>query len=96
MVRVPLEELVLQIHLLRLGPAAGFLATVLQPPPKAAVDSALATLRAVGALTEDEHLTPLGKCACNPSPSRPTVQSLRWMVRWRVGALRKCSQGTSS
>ena len=30
MVRVPLEELVLQIHLLRLGKAAPFLARVLQ------------------------------------------------------------------
>ena len=60
MVRVPLEELVLQIHLLGLGRAAAFLATVLQPPPAAAVDGALATLRDVGALTADEQLTPLG------------------------------------
>jgi hypothetical protein len=30
MVRVPLEELVLQIHLLRLGKAGSFLARVLQ------------------------------------------------------------------
>lgn len=30
MVRVPLEELVLQIHLLRLGRAGAFLARVLQ------------------------------------------------------------------
>lgn len=30
MVRVPLEELVLQIHLLRLGKAGAFLARVLQ------------------------------------------------------------------
>lgn len=60
MVRVPLEELVLQIQVLRLGPAAFFLASVPQPPPPAAVDAALRTLRAVGALTDDERLTPLG------------------------------------
>ena len=61
MVRVPLEELVLQIHLLALGRAAAFLATVLQPPPASAVHGALRTLRAVGALTHDEQLTPLGE-----------------------------------
>jgi ATP-dependent RNA helicase DHX29 len=60
MVRVPLEELALQIHLLGLGRAAAFLETVLQPPPQAAVAGALATLRDVGALTTDEQLTPLG------------------------------------
>ena len=60
MVRVPLEELVLQIQVLRLGPAATFLASVPQPPPPAAVDAALRMLRSVGALTEDERLTPLG------------------------------------
>ncbi len=60
MVRVPLEELVLQIHLLRLGPAGGFLARVLEPPPAKSVAGALAALAAIGALTPDERLTPLG------------------------------------
>ncbi|KAK9832693.1 hypothetical protein WJX81_000845 [Elliptochloris bilobata] len=60
MVRVPLEELVLQIHLLRLGPAAAFLANVLEPPPAKSVAGALAQLQAIGALTADERLTPLG------------------------------------
>lgn len=64
MVRVPLEELALQIQVLRLGPAAAFLASVPQPPPPAAVDAALRTLRSVGALTEDERLTPLGALCC--------------------------------
>jgi ATP-dependent RNA helicase DHX29 len=63
MVRVPLEELVLQIHLLALGPAAGFLATVLEPPPAKAVAGALATLERVGALDDGEQLTPLGDAA---------------------------------
>ena len=33
MVRVPLEELVLQIHALGVGPAAAFLAGCVEPPP---------------------------------------------------------------
>ena len=62
MLRVPLEELVLQIHLLRLSRRAeDFLARVLQPPPARAVEGALRTLREVGALSEDEELTPLGE-----------------------------------
>ena len=50
MVRVPLEELVLQIHLLGLGPAGPFLSRVLEPPPARAVEAALESLRSVGAL----------------------------------------------
>ena len=62
MLRVPLEEMVLQIHLLRLGKAAGFLASVLEPPPEKSVDAAISTLQTVGALTiQDETLTPLGE-----------------------------------
>ena len=63
MVRVPLEELVLQIHLLRLGPAASFLARVLEPPPDKSVAGAVSTLQQVGALTSQEQLTPLGTAA---------------------------------
>ncbi len=47
MVRVPLEELVLQIHSLRLGRAARFLDRVLEPPPSKAVAAALALLQQV-------------------------------------------------
>ncbi|KAI3433652.1 hypothetical protein D9Q98_003461 [Chlorella vulgaris] len=60
MVRVPLEELVLQIHLLRLGKAGTFLAKVLQPPPDKSVAGAIRALQEVGALTAAEELTPLG------------------------------------
>ena len=62
MVRVPLEELVLQIHLLKLGPAGTFLQQVLEPPPVKSVVGAVAQLQALGALTEQEQLTPLGEC----------------------------------
>ncbi|KAL4528705.1 hypothetical protein Ndes2437A_g03253 [Nannochloris sp. 'desiccata'] len=61
MARVPLEELVLQVHLLRVASSAAvFASRVLQPPPAKAVDGALRVLREVGALNEAEVLTPLG------------------------------------
>ena len=60
MARVPLEELVLQIHLLGLGPAAGFLAGVIEPPPDRSITGAVAQLQGIGALTPDEAFTPLG------------------------------------
>ena len=60
MVRVPLEELVLQIHLLKLGKANDFLQQVLEPPPAKSVEGALTQLQSVGALTKGEQLTPLG------------------------------------
>lgn len=40
----------LQIHLMKLGPAAGFLTKVLEPPPAKSVAAALASLREVGGL----------------------------------------------
>jgi HrpA-like RNA helicase len=58
--RVPLEELVLQIHLLHLGTAGGFLPELLQPPPQKAIDAAVHSLQVIGALDKHETLTPLG------------------------------------
>lgn len=48
--RVPLEELVLQIHLLELGSASEFLPELLQPPPQKAVDAAVSSLQTIGML----------------------------------------------
>ena len=79
MVRVPLEELVLQIHLLGLGRAAAILQTVLQPPPEAAVAGALATLRDVGALTADEQLTPLGGSVALQDDTKPFAMSASYL-----------------
>ncbi|GAX74754.1 hypothetical protein CEUSTIGMA_g2201.t1 [Chlamydomonas eustigma] len=58
--RVPLEDLVLQIHLMALSPATQFLSQVLEPPADAAVRASIKSLQDVGALTSDEQLTPLG------------------------------------
>lgn len=59
--RVPLEEMILQIHHLRLSSTAdGFLAKVLQPPHKKAVEGATGNLIQAGALTKSEELTALG------------------------------------
>ena len=60
MARVPLEELVLQIHLLGLGPAAEFLDKVIEPPPAKSITGAVSQLQAIGALTPEEAFTPLG------------------------------------
>ncbi len=61
MARVPLEELVLQIHLLGLGSATGFLARVIEPPPAKSITGAVSQLQAIGALTAEETFTPLGE-----------------------------------
>lgn len=70
MARVPLEELVLQIHLLGLGQAAQFLGKVLEPPPPKSVTGAVAQLQAIGALTPAEQLTPLGRSLTLPVDAR--------------------------
>ena len=76
MARVALDALVLDIHLLGLGPGAEFLATTLEPPPAKAVAGALRSLRRIGALTEpDERLTPLGD-APNPDTAPAADQRL--------------------
>lgn len=83
MVRVPLEELVLQILLLGLGPAGQFLDKVLEPPPKASVEGALARLQALGALTAEQQLTPLGD-PNPPDPSPPLLSLLNFcLTRFR-------------
>lgn len=59
--RVPLEEMILQIHALRLGDTADdFLSKVIQPPSRKAVQGATENLIQAGALTKTEELTSLG------------------------------------
>lgn len=61
MQRVPLDELCLSIKSLKLGACATVLAKVPQPPKPEAVRAALVALHSIGALDDNETLTPLGK-----------------------------------
>ncbi|XP_020915911.1 ATP-dependent DNA/RNA helicase DHX36 [Exaiptasia diaphana] len=60
MLRTPLEEIALQIKILKLGMVAEFLSKALQPPSSLSVQNALDTLRQLNALDANEDLTPLG------------------------------------
>jgi ATP-dependent RNA helicase DHX36 len=72
MLRTPLEELVLQIKVLRLGMAAPFLQKALEPPSPQAIDSAIQLLKDLNALHADEELTPLGHHLAN-LPVHPRI-----------------------
>lgn len=59
--RTPLQELCLQIKSLQLGNIASFLSKALEPPEVLAVQNAIDLLKTIGALSNAEDLTPLGK-----------------------------------
>ncbi|KAG2435548.1 hypothetical protein HYH02_011842 [Chlamydomonas schloesseri] len=67
--RVPLEELVLQILLMGLGPVSEFLARVLEPPQPRAVTAALEVLKQVGAL--EPPAPPASSAALTTAPQQP-------------------------
>ncbi|KAK3254708.1 hypothetical protein CYMTET_36081, partial [Cymbomonas tetramitiformis] len=58
--RVPLEQLCLQIKALRLGNVAEFLARAIEPPSEAAIRLAVAALQELAAVDSDGELTALG------------------------------------
>ncbi|KAK3239764.1 hypothetical protein CYMTET_50333 [Cymbomonas tetramitiformis] len=60
LLRTPLEELCLQIKSMQLGLIAPFLGKALEPPDPLTVANAIERLQLIGALTENETLTPLG------------------------------------
>lgn len=60
MLRMPLVELCLQIKLLSLGDIKTFLSKGLEIPRDDAIHSAISSLKEVGAIDENEVLTPLG------------------------------------
>ena len=61
MLRVPLDETVLQIKMLDLGAVREFLGSAVNPPEAAAINDSLSSLRSMNALCdEDNRLTPLG------------------------------------
>lgn len=59
--RTRLEELCLQIKLLRLGKIIPFVSKALQPPSIEALHHAIELLQNLNALDDEENLTPLGK-----------------------------------
>ncbi|XP_048066763.1 ATP-dependent DNA/RNA helicase DHX36 isoform X2 [Megalobrama amblycephala] len=58
--RTPLEELCLQIKILKLGPIACFLRKTMDPPSDKAIELAITHLVDLNALDRNEELTPLG------------------------------------
>uniref|UniRef100_A0A7N0V4Q0 RNA helicase n=3 Tax=Kalanchoe fedtschenkoi TaxID=63787 RepID=A0A7N0V4Q0_KALFE len=59
--RTPLQELCLHIKSLQLGSIGSFLAKALQPPDALSVQNAIELLKTIGALDDQEELTPLGR-----------------------------------
>lgn len=61
LLRTPLQSLCLQIKSLQLGSISDFLSRALQPPEPLSVENAVAYLKEIGALDENENLTVLGR-----------------------------------
>ncbi|KAK7094211.1 hypothetical protein V1264_007863 [Littorina saxatilis] len=61
MLRTRLEELCLQIKLLKLGRIEPFVSKAMQPPSMEALHKAIVTLQELNALDGEENLLPLGK-----------------------------------
>eukprot|EP00271_Cylindrocystis_brebissonii_P016940 TRINITY_DN4199_c0_g3_i1.p1 TRINITY_DN4199_c0_g3~~TRINITY_DN4199_c0_g3_i1.p1 ORF type:complete len:416 (-),score=36.57 TRINITY_DN4199_c0_g3_i1:441-1598(-) len=61
MMRVPLEDLCLQVKILLPGGAASILNQALTPPSREALSAALRNLRDIQALSPTEDVTPLGR-----------------------------------
>ncbi|XP_065855873.1 DExH-box ATP-dependent RNA helicase DExH1 isoform X1 [Euphorbia lathyris] len=76
--RTPLQELCLHIKTLQLGPIASFLAKALQPPDHLSVQNAIDLLKTVGALDDNEELTPLGRHLCT-LPLDPNIGKILLM-----------------
>ncbi|KAL5124688.1 DExH-box ATP-dependent RNA helicase DExH1 [Glycine soja] len=76
--RTPLQELCLHIKSLQLGTVGSFLEKALQPPDPLAVKNAIELLKTIGALDEQEELTPLGQHLCN-IPLDPNIGKMLLM-----------------
>lgn len=70
--RTPLQELCLNIKSLQLGGIGSFLAKALQPPDSLSVQNAVELLKTIGALDDNEELTPLGRHLCT-LPLEPNI-----------------------
>lgn len=76
--RTPLQELCLQIKSLQLGAIESFLAKALQPPDSLSVHNAIELLKTIGALDDQEELTPLGRHLCT-LPLDPNIGKMLLM-----------------
>lgn len=73
LLRSDLQETCLDVKLQAFNkPVADFLAGAIEPPPPSAVETAMENLIALGALTEEEELTPLGRVLAS-LPVHPTL-----------------------
>ncbi|KAG8162237.1 hypothetical protein KVR01_008002 [Diaporthe batatas] len=73
LLRTDLQEICLDIKSQALKvPVADFLAGAIEPPPPSAVDIALQNLMSLGAMTDEEELTPLGRVLAS-LPVHPTL-----------------------
>ncbi|GLT94813.1 hypothetical protein SLE2022_125340 [Rubroshorea leprosula] len=82
--RTPLQELCLHIKSLQLGAVGSFLAKAIQPPDPLSVQNALELLKTIGALDDNEELTPLGCHLCT-LPLDPNIGKMLLM-----GAIFQC------
>ncbi|CAK9152961.1 unnamed protein product [Ilex paraguariensis] len=76
--RTPLQELCLHIKSLQLGAIESFLAKALQPPDTLSVQNAIELLKTLGALDDNEELTPLGRHLCT-LPLDPNIGKMLLM-----------------
>ncbi|XP_015577824.1 DExH-box ATP-dependent RNA helicase DExH1 isoform X2 [Ricinus communis] len=76
--RTPLQELCLHIKSLQLGAVGSFLAKALQPPDPLSVQNAIELLKTIGALDDNEELTPLGRHLCT-LPLDPNIGKMLLM-----------------
>ncbi|GAV06141.1 hypothetical protein RvY_16172 [Ramazzottius varieornatus] len=79
MKRTRLDELILQLKLLRLGLVQPFVEKAMEPPSHEAVVQALDLLKLIGALDEEENLTPLGSLLAN-MPVPPQLGKLMFLA----------------
>ncbi|CAA6655320.1 unnamed protein product [Spirodela intermedia] len=77
--RTPLQELCLNIKTLQLGVIGSFLSKALQPPDPLSVQNAIDLLKTIGALDDQEELTPLGRHLCT-LPLDPNIGKMLLMV----------------
>ncbi|XP_057519359.1 DExH-box ATP-dependent RNA helicase DExH1 [Amaranthus tricolor] len=76
--RTPLQELCLNIKSLQLGAVGSFLSKALQPPDPLSVQNAVELLKTIGALDDNEELTPLGRHLCT-LPLEPNIGKMLLM-----------------